>query len=508
MSEAQSLNMVGGHFIWIWADTSSTTEFFEAYNMPLVEDPIDKQKQQVTSAIHPILNQRKLPIIVDTAKVVKEPDPGSTRYHLDDFLDRKMDFEDLNPNREANKQRARQRNRNKSKENQGRDVSRGRNQPPPERYIIGLNSDAVPDLSNEFGPLIKRNQEAVEMLEKRSSEESAEHFFITNLNTDDHVQFAIDSTLPVNVNGGEDDLESESDVKPKRRISMKDFTAPQKANYTANHVLFHHFKDFPVGFLALRPIRMMVDRHFIRAAVRLLASTWAKVELEARENAVRAIQRAKSKLNRWGQDLPRGSRTQRRKRRSSAIADNQVNSKSYLPIAASDLAPSTSNNFHVNSTTTKIPKSASEHEDNSTKANNQNMSSGLIDGAEGDEDRLSSQTRKQLFNKNQPQKSNNTTTQETIGSGSSSPPSSPDKNRAEEVEEVENVVGSDKPTVKLRRRDASSTTKRHSTWWSHEQEWLSRDSDIRYLKGAPHYRGGCYGRPDDEDVWNAKYFAR
>ncbi|KAJ6626109.1 hypothetical protein Bhyg_17276, partial [Pseudolycoriella hygida] len=30
MHEAKRLNMIGGHFIWIWADTSSTTEFYNA----------------------------------------------------------------------------------------------------------------------------------------------------------------------------------------------------------------------------------------------------------------------------------------------------------------------------------------------------------------------------------------------------------------------------------------------------------------------------------------------
>lgn len=491
MAEAQNLNMVGGHFIWIWADTSSTTEFFDAYtngpSMPLVDDPFEKQKQPQEPPIHPAPNQRKPPLVVDAPKAAKPAEQGSTRFHLDDFLDRKMDFEDLNPNREANKQRARQRNRNKSKENQqSRDGSRGRNPAPPDRYIIGLNSEAVSDQSDEFGALNKRNQDAVE---KPSSEESAEHFFISNLNTDDLVQFAIDSTLPAAANVAEDDTDAESEAKAKRKISMQDFraTPARKANYTANHhVLFHHFKDFPVGFLALRPIRMMVDRHFIRAAVRLLASTWAKVELEARDNAVRAVQRAKTKLNRWGQqELPRGSRTQRRKKRRAAVvvvADIPVNSKLNLPPAASDLAPNSSNKFRYNNTISSRILS-----DATTRANNQNSAA---------------DDHKQLFIiSNQPQKSNNQSTHDPeVGSGSSSPPPP-----AAAKDVADGVRGNP------RRRDASAN-KRHSTWWSssshQEQEWLARDTDIRYLKGAPHYRGGCYGRPDDEDVWNAKYFAR
>ena len=50
-------------------------------------------------------------------------------------------------------------------------------------------------------------------------------------------------------------------------------------NYSS-HVLFHYFKDFPIGLLALRPVRIPVDRHFIRSSLRLFASTWAKLEQE------------------------------------------------------------------------------------------------------------------------------------------------------------------------------------------------------------------------------------
>lgn len=466
MAEAQNLNMVGGHFIWIWADTSSTTEFFEAYGVPLpVDDPTDKQ---LHAPINTVLSQEK--ITVDTPKTSKQ-DQGSARYHLDDLLDRKMDFEDLNPNREANKQRdrARQRNRNKSKDAPNRNGARGRSQ-PPDRYIIGLNSESSPDISDEFGMLNKRNQEAVK-IEKRSSEESAEHFFISNLNTDDNLNYIIDNTN-ANADVVAAETGAESDAKPKRRISMKDFSAPRPANYTANHVLFHHFKDFPVGFLALRPIRMTVDRHFIRAAVRLLASTWAKVELEAREDVVRAIQRAKSKLNRWDEHR-RGSRTQRRKR-GSGNANTQVNSKSNLP-TASDLTP------NAHQPNTRSIKSRFDSHQPPPPTNKPNMSSGFFD------DEQSHQT----FKNRTEQQSNNQS--DKLGSG-----------------EADSVL----KAPKLSRRDASeggrmaAPNKRHNAWWSQENEWLTRDSDIRYQNGAPHYRGGCYGQPDDEDVLNAKYFAR
>lgn len=67
-----------------------------------------------------------------------------------------------------------------------------------------------------------------------------------------------------------------------------------------------------------------------------------------------------------------------------------------------------------------------------------------------------------------------------------------------------NVSDSDESDVEFR----NSLMKRHNTWWSNENSWQTRDSDIRYQKGAPHYKGGCYGQPDTDNAWNAEYFAR
>ena len=68
MSEAQRLHMVGGHFIWIWADTSSTAEFFQPHSLSNVEE-----KDQ-------ILN-------------VKE----NYESHLEEFIERKSKYDKLEP---------------------------------------------------------------------------------------------------------------------------------------------------------------------------------------------------------------------------------------------------------------------------------------------------------------------------------------------------------------------------------------------------------------------------
>lgn len=65
--------------------------------------------------------------------------------------------------------------------------------------------------------------------------------------------------------------DKEEDVaKLKRTLNL--------GNVSDSDVLFHHFKDFPVGLLALRPVRMNVDRQFIRATVQMFVTTWRHIE--------------------------------------------------------------------------------------------------------------------------------------------------------------------------------------------------------------------------------------
>lgn len=462
MAEAQNLNMVGGHFIWIWADTSSTTEFFEAYGLPINTD----EAQPL-----PVEDVKEKPVDVSSKPLDSKPSKGgksetSVRHHLDDWLERKLDFEDLNPFRGGVGGGG---NKKKTNERGGRQKSM-----PADRYIIGLNSGEDDDSVESGVALNKRDREP--NVSNRNSDES-DHFFISNLNTDDN----FDAILNSNDNLKEDEGGA-ADVKPKRRTfnaspaSSFDPVAalPKQQNFnTSQHVLFHHFKDFPVGFLALRPVRMNVDRHFIRSAVRLFASTWAKVELEARDHTIRSMNRAKSKLNRFGEIVAplssssrrgsgsgnagtisgsTGSRRQRRRRREAAA---QRKSNTNVKSASSS---------QVNSKFL-----------NSSDLTNSNMLITVNSSGSSSNNQILSGLNKQTYNNSK--KSNNT-----------------------------NITNSDdiESDVELK----NSLNKRHNTWWSNENIWQTRDSDIRYQKGAPHYKGGCYGQPDTDNVWNAEYFAR
>jgi hypothetical protein len=78
--------------------------------------------------------------------------------------------------------------------------------------------------------------------------------------------------------GGANDADNNVlDLKTKRA------NLPTKHLNYSSHVLFHHFKDFPIGLLALRPVKMSVDRSFLRSSLRLFASTWAKLEQQQDE---------------------------------------------------------------------------------------------------------------------------------------------------------------------------------------------------------------------------------
>lgn len=462
MAEAQNLNMVGGHFIWIWADTSSTTEFFEAYGLPINTD--DAQPL-------PVEDVKEKPVDIASKPLDSKPSKGgkseaSVRHHLDDWLERKLDFEDLNPFRSGGGTNAGGGgggNKKKANERGGRQKSM-----PADRYIIGLNSGEDDDSDESGAALSKRDREP--NVSNRNSDES-EHFFISNLNTDDN----FDAILNSNDNLKEDE-DGAAELKPKRRTfnaspasaSGPAAAAPKQQSFNASqHVLFHHFKDFPVGFLALRPVRMNVDRHFIRSAVRLFASTWAKVELEARDQAIRSMNRAKSKLNKVGEMVAplssssrRGSgvsgsaasRRQRRRRRE-ASADRKTN------------------------TNVKSASSAQVNSKflNSSDLTNSNMLITVNSSGSSSNNQILSGLNKQTYINSK--MSNNTNITDSDGSESDVEP-------------------------------RNSLNKRHNTWWSNENVWQTRDSDIRYQKGAPHYKGGCYGQPDTDNIWNAEYFAR
>lgn len=413
MHEAQRLNMIGGHFIWIWADTSSTTEFYNA-------------------AYHDISD-----VIKDTKDLLdrseyssKKTDTGSdsTYDRIREMLERKMDFDEVSPRR--------------------------KNADNSEKLLNRFDLNMKMNLNeNEKPPAVgmrKRDIELDDSLNQKSNE-SIDNFFMNNFNTD----LNVDDYLVDNNNNNVD-----IDVKSKRKSNNNNNNNNSKpSNDTSSYVLFHHFVDFPVGLLALRPVHMKVDRHFIRSAVRLFASSWAKIENE-------------NKSPNSNRDRARGGASSSSSSASSMIGNrNKLNQK--------------------------------------FKRNAQNQ----LLGRDGDDDAV-------IVNKYQKSKiithstfqvnssflkSSDLTNNKTNDkfNGSSNQILSGLNERSNKI-----MSNNDKPKRKVKRDFLSkNVNKRRGSWWQVMNVTDARDYQLSNRR-TPRYRGGCYGRQTKEEIDSAEYFAR
>lgn len=450
MSEAQRSNMVGGHFIWLWTDTSSSTEFFDVSQTQTDENFDDKTKYDENISLKENTHE-----IVD-----------SVYHHLDDVIDRKMEFEDYDPNYRRNKSPKMKINNNQF------------------GHIIGLNEKSSKN-EDEFSDKLyksdnfKRKRDVSSDLNKPVSYSNNENSFTNSKSRETNKRKSLKFAEEVKTGKGanleigdvdrfqnpydvykfkeREELAKRRDHKERRKkiedvseqseeiidepddrqddhhdplpqYDSHDDEIDSKLKRTAianvSHVFFHHFKDFPVGLLALRPVRMNIDRHFIRSTIRLFASTWARVETEP------FIDKNKEKI-RNNKNLNQNQNRRKFKR----SYDNPVNNS--LNFNQSDL-----NNNLVNN------RNHSVH--------NQNIS-GL-----------------NLTNTNLKEKSNN----------------------------LDNLTNFQDYNFK------SITSKRQNTWWSvRESTWKSRGQD-RNRKGAPQYRGGCFGTTSRADIRRAENFAK
>ncbi|XP_055707246.1 uncharacterized protein LOC129804189 isoform X3 [Phlebotomus papatasi] len=252
MAEAQRLNMVGGHFIWLWADPSSTTEFYDVTQPSEVElsEKLESENPEFSAAIRRESDSWYNPV------------GGTLSHHLDDLEERRLDFDEYG---------VRKKQREKSRA-------------LPRQFggqILGLKTDQGAKTVRR-----KRGESPSPVLQSPTDENSHES---SSLETD--VDSGRSPSGEVNVARSSEESELNpvhNDNKDAGASSVDNVAAdgsklkrnPLLHNGTS-HVLFHHFNDFPVGFLALRPVRMAVDRHFVRSVLRLFAHTWATVELEA-----------------------------------------------------------------------------------------------------------------------------------------------------------------------------------------------------------------------------------
>uniref|UniRef100_A0A182WKC6 Ionotropic glutamate receptor C-terminal domain-containing protein n=1 Tax=Anopheles minimus TaxID=112268 RepID=A0A182WKC6_9DIPT len=262
MAEAQRMKMLNGHFVWLWMDTTSATEFYDS------GQPSYDAKQSLDIGLG---GRSELETdFYDTFDMRHQS-------HLADLVERRMEFEDFDPRLRKN------RTRSYLDSHAARFGSAALINPKPD-----VTADTGPG-SSKYSKTRRPSSEKSKNGRGKAGTSSSnntvlnvarrtERFEELTMESDEFEDFEDERTLPLTVTTEDDQYEigpdSTSEMKLKRSSEYL------KLHNSSGHVLFHHNQDFPVGLLALRPIKMKIDRHFIRAAVRLFAATWAKVERE------------------------------------------------------------------------------------------------------------------------------------------------------------------------------------------------------------------------------------
>lgn len=380
MTEAHRLNMVGGHFIWLWIDTSSSTGYFHQATAPVRQRSASKPHQPVRSksinsetrsttsrsafesnenrTSWTTTNLKSAPNYVHESSNVKKPSSATT-------IDSSESKSTSTSKNTSNKVRT---NSNLSREDQSsvqkinvdfsqgfdpfhvlqrqdeqlkqtfgtpqhyqeRNAPRDSKQTPKNnnRLILGLRGDGTAETEEQIGSNGSSSSSSGGSTTPRSKKtrrnssktrQNVDNVFNDELNNGGDINFSGENVDIDNVDDDDDvDVDDDDNGTPiflsnKRNSSKNSISSKYRNfsddnlddfidnnNFNENHNLklnfkrtstatggnstsspsfvnFHQFKDFPVGLLALRPIKMNVDRYFIRAAVRLFAATWEKI---------------------------------------------------------------------------------------------------------------------------------------------------------------------------------------------------------------------------------------
>lgn len=526
MSEAQRLNMVGGHFIWIWADTSTNNEFFDQVHPDEMESEIDdnldlislvdreKQLQQQQQQKHQHVPQsvgRETQsmggypdeMMIDTSKQHFEPKNeyetieslDNTNFHLyEDLLERRLDFDSefestnrglggshnlshelplgpdgaYNPFQHSIVSQVGYGKRMIPGSSQLTDINvQDKIETQDEHEDDEANLDSMLGLNDNLDNLkvrTRRNPFLPFMTTYNNNNGNSNKYNLNNNNNNDDVNSDENIMDPMNAN----------DINKIKRVNLLN-----QLDISSSHVLFHNFQDFPIGLLTIRPIKMLTDRHFIRSAVRLFATTWAKLERNSNSNLYGSredekpyrFKKVRNKRDDEGRDVHMKSGMQEQTSTMSSINLNKNNNK-----------PSTGTS-HVN-TYVNI-NSIWEPEQIVTKTKQQ--TSGL------------SEKNEKIEKSNKFTTSTTTTTTTTRYNNVNT--NTVDDNDAIDI------------AMKSKRFDSS--------WWpsigrgtttnnnkQQKQKQSSSGDDRIKNRGTPQYKGGCFGAPTRGDIKRAELFAR
>ena len=621
MSEAQRLKMTGGHFIWIWADTSSTAEFFQPNSVQNTDDkdqksnynshfdefvqiksydklgaPTERQYYQQpsgnkrlqqnntrnkslnsnTNRFHHIIGLRKA-VSDEDAEGISAVVPDRSFLKNDKFINNGMaagqvTIKDKRTSKRFNDASSTTIDQQSSKESDnGADYVNSYEKMSTNLHIKNINSrefnanyydpysqaqsgvggdnienvfkgdsDASSDEETGYDDYDKINpfnsnpqhppptstSTRRSSLDSKNANSKANNHKNSNRNNGNNNKAVVGeagggggldqiTTIPYSKLFDDNDdlsLDSYGDSTPNDLKAKRADNFPSSFNISS-HVFFHHFKDFPVGLLALRHIKMNVDRTFVRSAIRLFATTWSRVEkdeemrMSSSGGGGGSVAGSDRKNNNWQHENmndsdydydevnnynnnksnnkklrnktnvnvnsrhnnARGSRKYKRDAPEALSSSSASNSESISTLVNSSNKTSNSNSKLIN----KL--SYSQHVSDLTSNSNDN---------DDDEDVI---------------KSNNDTTKHDNDANNNSKESesaSEQRNRNPEVIRVLNMNG-----------DKSELNKRQSSWWSNTLRGRNQDK-TKGPRGTPNYKGGCFGTPTRVDLKRSELFSR
>lgn len=623
MSEAQRLKMVGGHFIWLWIDTGSSSTLFTQmdgrrqqiiepttikHGFPHRNDNNDAREKHKNGAIAIDRGNEKLEADSNRITALKiggliDASNRQTKYdskaHFDKTNATPITTEPSSKNSNGDFSQGfdpfRELQRPFAAHKQFKQQNISRDRMPLNRLVLGLrDEDGIVEGDAEIiqnNSRIGRNVNAHDWSNSTGVEgiDGSDHDALyTDVDEvgeglEDSSYGGEETVLLLNRSGGVANKSSNNSITAKigragdivdamnwtkynsfsdanlldfllakenkdglRKVDFKRKTIDSSAD---NEAADDKFKDFPVGLLALRPIRMNIDRHFIRATIRVFASTWHKIGTNTdytvtdadrqtqtdhndftakqyishraqQEQRMRNVQIATSLYNTKIIENEMHNRRMRRKRNISN-ADQMfrlVMEQSALPLSEDHQAP--------NNGTAQAIELSRRYAGNITELIRQQMS--------------------EIYNKSD-------TYYESYKSVKGKPPEIINNNNHIGASLRSNGTASDSdaridPQLKilltslgnqtsksiargLNQKNLLSTQviKRQDTWWSKTATTpksdvvplrrtpntafmeQSLDNSYRPTKGkleSPYFAGGCYGVPNEQHKWNAENFAR
>lgn len=327
MTEAHRLNMVGGHFIWLWIDTSTSKGYFHQTSAPIKQpikpqqpthlkknnasvestksgaEPMENRKNldktnigtsnaTINENAQEVNNQKKVKLTTDDPKSSTAKSTSSNKERArsnvkseDQLTKTNGDFSSgFDPFRVLQRQDEHLKQSFGSLQHyQERTPQRDNKQTTnSNRLILGLRGEGgtetvEPSASPPSKKTRRSNEQENNMnvdINYSGVDDEQPNIFISNQTLKNFI-------YSKNRNFSDDNLDEFIDNNNfnehhNLKLNLKHTSATNGSN-SSSFINFHQFKDFPVGLLALRPIRMNVDRHFIRAAVRLFAATWEKI---------------------------------------------------------------------------------------------------------------------------------------------------------------------------------------------------------------------------------------